>query len=336
MKEYIKKLTNNMDLTEGETTLGIKSMLNGTSNDAQMAAFLTALKMKGETKEEIIGSVKALDSFASKITPKHNNYMDIVGTGGDGTNTFNISTTTAFVLAGAGLPIAKHGNTAVSSRSGSGDVLEALGVNIMLEPEKVQYCVDNIGIGFMFAKVFHSKMKNVSQVRNSLGIRSVFNLIGPLVNPSSSKNQMIGIYSKDLLDVYIEIMRDLGVENALVIAGADKMDEITTTTYTYGRILRNNIITPIKINPQDFSVPLCSPEDLKGGDARDNGKITLDILNGQRGAKRDIVLLNAAYGLYIGNMVSTPLDGFKLAEKSIDEGHALNKLQELIKLSNSL
>ena len=229
MKEYIAKVVDGKDLTEEEARAAMKIMLEGEATQAQIASFLTALRMKGETLEELVGLASVLRDKAETISPDVENYVDLVGTGGDCTYTFNVSTTAAFVVAAAGLPVAKHGNRSISSKSGAGDVLEALGVNIMAEPELVQKCVEKVGIGFMFAQLFNKSMKYVGQARKEMGIRTVFNILGPLANPSRAKNMVVGVYDKKLTEKIAAAMSQLGVERALVVSGCDNMDEITMT-----------------------------------------------------------------------------------------------------------
>ena len=334
MKEAIDAVVrgNNLSIEEAMDVMNL--IMEGISTPVQTASFLTALRMKSETLDEMIGCAKVLQQKASHISPKSGNYIDLVGTGGDGANTFNISTTTVFVVAAGGVPVAKHGNRSVSSKSGSADVLEELGVNIMLEPEKVQKCVDEIGIGFMFAQKFIPKMKNVSPVRKDMGIRTIFNILGPLSNPSGAKAQVIGVFNPKLTEPYAQAMRALGVERAVVMHGLDGMDEFTVSADTVVSEIKDGRVINYKVTPEQFGFERCLKEQLTGGDKVLNAKITKDILTGTKGPKRDIVLLNSAYGLYAGGVVETIEDGVDLAKEMIDSGKAMQKLEQLIEFTN--
>lgn len=334
MKDAIDQVVrgNNLTISEAEEVMNL--MMEGIATPVQTASFLTALRMKSETLDEMIGCAKVLQEKAQHIKPKARNYIDLVGTGGDGANTFNISTTTVFVVAAGGVPVAKHGNRAVSSKSGSADVLEALGVNIMLEPERVEQCVDEIGIGFMFAQKFIPKMKNISPVRGEMGIRTIFNILGPLSNPSGAKAQMIGVFSPKLTDPYAQAMRALGVERALVMHGLDGMDEFTVSADTVVSEIKNGHVLNYTITPEQYGFERAVKEQLTGGNAELNAMITRDILSGTKGARRDIVLLNAAFGLYAGGAVETVEDGIDLAKAVVDSGAAMAKLDALISFTN--
>ena len=336
MKEYIAKAVDGKDLTQEEAKKAMEIMLSGEATQAQIAAFLTAMRMKGETLEELIGLASVLRDKAETITPKSENYVDLVGTGGDCTYTFNISTTSAFVVAAAGLPVTKHGNRSISSKSGAGDVLEALGVNIMAEPALVQKCVDETGIGFMFAQLFNKSMKYVGQVRKEMGIRTVFNILGPLANPSRAKNMVVGVYSPALTEKIAKAMGRLGVERGFVISGNDNMDEFTLSgTTTVSEIDGENVKT-YEVTPEQFGLKRASLEKLRGGDGAQNAEITKAILSGKEtGAKREIVLLNAGATLYIGGVAESIESGVKLAAETIDSGKAMKKLEELVRVSNS-
>lgn len=283
----------------------------------------------------MIGFASVLRAKADTISPKVDNYVDLVGTGGDGTFTFNISTTAAFVVVAAGLPVAKHGNRSISSKSGAGDVLEALGVNIMAEPSLVEKCVEEVGIGFMFAQLFNKSMRFVGQARNEMGIRTVFNILGPLANPSRAKNMVVGVYDPALTEKIAKCMSRLGVERAFVVSGKDNMDEITTTTDTVISEIRDGKVNTFTVSPEEFGIKRASLEDLRGGDGTANARITKDILSGKEiGAKRDVVLLNAGATLYVGGLAETVADGISLAEKTIDSGKAMETLEKLVKISN--
>ena len=252
MKEYIAKAVDGKDLTQEEAKKAMEIMLSGEATQALIAAFLTAMRMKGETLEELIGLASVLRDKAETITPKSENYVDLVGTGGDCTYTFNISTTSAFMVAAAGLPVAKHGNRSISSKSGAGDVLEALGVNIMAEPALVQKCVDETGIGFMFAQLFNKSMKYVGQARKEMGIRTVFNILGPLSNPSRARAMLVGVYSPALTEVIAGTMMNLGVERGMVVSGEDNMDEITLTGETTVSEIKDGKVATYTIAPEQF------------------------------------------------------------------------------------
>ncbi len=333
MKESIAKVVDGKNLTEEEARAAMKTMLEGEATQAQIASFLTALRMKGETLEELVGFASVLRDKADTISPKVERYVDLVGTGGDGTCTFNISTTAAFVTAGAGLPVAKHGNRSISSKSGAGDVLEALGVNIMAEPALVERCVEEAGIGFMFAQTFNRSMKYVGQARAEMGIRTVFNMLGPLANPSRAKNMAVGVYSPQLTEKIAAAMSRLGVEKALVVSGCDNMDEITLSGPTTVSEIKEGTVDTYQITPEQFGLKRAGLKELQGGDGRENAKIARDILTGREtGPKRDIVLLNAGAALYAGDAAETIEAGVDLAAESLRSGRAYEKLEELVRI----
>lgn len=335
MKEYIAKVADGQDLTEEEARAAMKQMLEGEATQAQIAAFLTAMRMKGETLDELVGLASVLRDKAATISPKVDNYVDLVGTGGDCTYTFNVSTTSAFVVAAAGLPVAKHGNRSISSKSGAGDVLEALGVNIMAEPEQVQKCVEEVGIGFMFAPRFNQSMKYVGQARNEMGIRTVFNILGPLANPSRAKNMVVGVYSPDLTEKIALAMSRLGVERAFVVSGTDNMDEITLSGTTTVSEIKDGAVTTYQIPPEQFGFERVDLDGLRGGDGTQNAEITKNILKGiEKGPKRNITLLNAGATLYVGGVAESMEAGVKLAAEVIDSGKAYEKLEALVRVSN--
>lgn len=330
MQNILNKLVAGNNLTREEAMQAQELILTGQATPAQIACFLTALRMKGETLDEITGLAAVLREKANTISPKVDNYVDFVGTGGDRTNTFNISTTSAFVTAAAGLPVAKHGNRSISSKSGAGDVLEALGVNISADPKVVEKCVETVGIGFMFAPHFNPAMKYVGPVRKELGIRTVFNILGPLSNPSRAKKMMIGVYSPSLTELIAGVLANLGVESGFVVSGDDNMDEITLTGETTVSEIRNGEIKTYKISPEQFGLKRCDISELQGGDGAANAEITKNILSGKaQGAKRDIVLLNAGAALYIGGRAESIEAGMKLAVSTIDSGKAVDTLNAL-------
>ena len=337
MKEYIAKVAEGENLTEEEAKGAMDIMLSGDATQAQIAAFLALERVKGETLDELAGFAVVLRDKAETISPKVDNYIDLVGTGGDRTFTFNVSTTSAFVVAAAGLPVAKHGNRSISSKSGAGDVLEALGVNIMADPKKVEECVEKTGIGFMFAQLFNKSMRYVGQARSEMGIRTVFNILGPLANPSRAKNMVVGVYSPSLTEKVATAMSRLGVERAYVVSGEDNMDEITLTGATTVSEIRDGAVTTFTITPEQFGYTRCSKEELAGGTPAENAEITKAIVNGtEKGPKRQAVCMNAGAALYIAGKAESLEAGVRKAEDLIDSGAAAAKLAEFIKLSNEI
>ena len=337
MKGHINKLIESQDLEKEEAEEAMKTIMSGGATDAQIAAFLTALRLKGETKDEITACAKIMRDFAATIHPKvEGTLVDTCGTGGDTLKTFNISTISAFVLAGAGIPIAKHGNRSVTSKSGSADILEALGVKIGLDPHQVEKNIEDIGIGFMFAPGFHSAMKHVIGARREMGIRTVFNILGPLTNPANAEAQVLGVFDPDLTETMAHVLKDLGTERALVVHGMTGLDEISTLGETKVSELKDGNIETYTIMPEDFGIKRANIEELQGGDAKENAKIAIHILkNGEKGAKRDIIVLNAAAGIYVGGKADTIQDGIKIAEQTIDSGDAYKKLELLIEHTNT-
>lgn len=337
MKEAINKVVSGENLSLNEAKEVMRIMLSGEATQAQLGSFLTALRIKGETIDEITGCATVMQELADHVKPKTNiNYIDLVGTGGDGASTFNISTTSAFVAAGAGVPIAKHGNRAISSRSGAADVLEALGINIMLEADKVEKCIEDVGMGFMFAQIFNKAMKNVGQARKDMGIRTIFNILGPISNPSNAKGAVIGVYSEKLTEPLAKAMLAMGVERAIVACGNGSMDEITNTGTTRISEIKDNQVVTYNIKPEDFGIPSVDADDIKGGNCSENAKITNEILSGVKGPKRDIVLLNAGAAIYVAGIAETMADGIKKAGESIDSGAAAKVLDNLIAFSKGL
>ncbi len=335
MQKEIQKIVDRQDLTQEEARQVMDEMLNGAATQAQIGAFLTAMRMKGETLDELTGFAAVLKEKAQHIAPRAKNYVDLVGTGGDGTFTFNVSTTSALVAAGAGLTIAKHGNRSISSKSGAGDVLEALGVNITAEPDVVTKCVEEAGIGFMFAPSFNKSMKHVGQARKEMGVRSVFNILGPLANPSDAKCMVVGVYDPSLTELMAKSMCNLGVERGFVVSGEDCMHEFALTGKTTVSEINDGEVYTYEVTPEQFGFTRASLEDLQGGDGEENARITMGILRGQeQGAKRDIVLLNAGAALYIGGIARNVADGINLAAVSIDSGKAYHVLERLVELSN--
>jgi anthranilate phosphoribosyltransferase len=334
MKQAIAKVADRQNLTRKEAQDVMEKLLTGEATQAQIAAFLTALRMKGETMDEIVGLASVLGDKAEHIHPDVDNYIDLVGTGGDCTYSFNISTTSSLVAAAAGLPVAKHGNRSISSKSGAGDVLEALGVNIMAEPEKVEACIKEVGIGFMFAQTFNKSMRFVGQARSEMGIRTVFNILGPLANPSGAKGMVVGVYDTALTEVIAMALFELGVERAFVVSGKDNMDEITLSTETVVSELKDGQVHTFELSPEQFGMKRVPLSELQGGSAVENAEITKAILSGATGPKRDIVLLNAGASLYIGGVASTMEEGIELAKAAIDSGKAMEVLQNLVEYTN--
>lgn len=334
MKQAIQTVADKKDLTKEQAQAVMEKLLTGEATQAQIGAFLTALRMKGETIDEIVGFASVLGNKAEHIHPKVDNYIDLVGTGGDSTFSFNISTTSSLVAVAAGLPVAKHGNRSISSKSGAGDVLEALGVNIMAEPEKVESCIEEVGIGFMFAPTFNRSMRFVGQSRSEMGIRTVFNILGPLANPSCAKGMVVGVYDPDLTEVLAKAMSQLGVERAFVVSGKDRMDEITLTCETVVSELKDGQVKTFELSPEQFGMKRILMSELLGGDAAENAEITKAILSGEMGPKRDVVLLNAGAALYIGNVAASMEEGIKLAAEAIDSGKAVEVLERLVEYTN--
>ena len=331
MKEILNKLVAGRNLTLEETKEAAEIILGGNATDVQTACFLTALRMKGETVDEIVGCASVLGEKAMKIHPKVDSYVDIVGTGGDGSNSFNISTTSAFIIAAAGLPVAKHGNRAISSRSGAGDMLEALGLNLNHTPAEVEKQIEDVGIGFMFAPVFNPSMKYVGPARSQMGIRTVFNILGPLANPSGAPLNRIGVYNPDMTETIANVILQLGkVKRGMVFSAADYMDELSVCTETTVSEIRDGKVTTYTITPEQFGFHRAKPEDIKGGTGAENAEIAKRILTGEQGSKRDIVLLNSGMTLYVGGKAQTPEEGVQLAAEMIASGKAIKQLEEMI------
>ncbi len=334
IKEGIAKVVTGEDLTETEMMAVMDEIMRGLATPAQIGAFLTALRLKGETVEEITGAAKVMRKKALRVKAPKGRVVDTCGTGGDGSNTFNISTAAAFVAAGAGVVIAKHGNRSVSSRCGSADVLMALGVNIEADVKKVENCLKEIGVGFLFAPLLHKTMKHVAQPRREIGIRTIFNILGPLINPAGATCQVLGVYDRELTEPIAHVLRRLGSHHALVVSGEDGLDEMTLTAETRVSELRDGGVTTYHISPEELGLNRCSPPDLTGGDADANARIIRDILGGKKGPQRDVVVLNAAAAIMVGGLARDLKEGIRLAEESIDSGRALEKLEGLIRLTN--
>jgi anthranilate phosphoribosyltransferase len=335
MRRVIEKVMSREDLSVEESRSTMEEIMEGRATSAQIASFITALRMKGETVDEITGAAMVMREKASAVSPKESLLVDVCGTGGDQLDTFNISTTTAFVVAGAGLNVAKHGNRSVSSKSGSADVLEELGVNLNLNPEQVATCINQVGIGFMYAPVFHQAMKYAVGPRKEIGARTIFNILGPLTNPAKSSVQLLGVYDPELTEPMAHVLKNLGVEAAFVVHGLAGLDELSTIGQTKISQLKDGQITTFNLKPEDVGLESATEEDLKGGDPTENAKITLNILSGEKSKKRDVVLLNAAAALVAAGKSKDLKSGIKLATKVIDQGLAKNKLKRLVEFSNS-
>ena len=335
IKEAIEKIVANGDLRESEMMEAMEEVMEGKATPAQIAAFITALRMKGETVEEVTGAARIMRQKATRIDARSSIIVDTVGTGGDGMNTFNISTTTAFVVAATGITVAKHGNRAVSSNCGSADVLEALGVNISAEPDIVEECIQQTGIGFLFAPRLHGAMKYAVGPRREIGVRTIFNMLGPLTNPAGATSLLIGVYNPRLTEMFAGVLKNLGTKRAFVVHGSDGLDEATVTGETRVSELKDGLISTYNINPIDIFGETYPGETLVGGDASVNAQITKDVLTGKDGACRKIVLLNAALAIMAGEKAKDIREGIAKAEEYIDTGAAIKKLQALIELSNS-
>jgi anthranilate phosphoribosyltransferase len=343
LKTAIQKVVDGMDLGEEEMVEAMDVIMSGQATPAQIGAFITALRLKGETIEEITGAARVMRDKATRIGVDNSlvsmdrddinldleTIVDTCGTGGDGTNTFNVSTTTAFVVAGCGLRVAKHGNRSVSSLCGSADVIETLGVNLDVPPKVVEECLSRVGIGFLFAPALHGAMKYAIGPRKEIGIRSIFNILGPLTNPAGANVQVLGVYDKQLTPVLAEVLNRLGSRSAFVVHGEDSLDEISITGRTFISELKNGQVSSYTIKPEDFGLPRAAISDIKGGNAKENGQIVLEVLRGDPGARRDIVLLNAAAALVAAGQATDFREGIKQAAEAIDSGQAMKKLEAL-------
>jgi anthranilate phosphoribosyltransferase len=334
IKELISKIVKKEDLTQPEMEQAMDEIMSGIATPAQIGAFITALRMKGETVDEITGAAVIMRAKATRIMSDYKAsegvILDIVGTGGDESKTFNVSTTSAFVAAGAGVTVAKHGNRAVSSLCGAADVLERLGVNLNLTSQNVESCVKEVGIGFLFAPVFHGAMKHAAGPRRETGIRSVFNLLGPLTNPAGANVLLLGVYSIDLTDKIAHVLRKLETKEAFVVCGEGRYDEISICGPTRISHLKNGDVTTFEITPEQFGLKRADMADIIGGDASANADILRSILKGEKGPKRDMVLLNTAAALAAAGKAGDIKEGIKVAGDSIDSGKALERLERLI------
>jgi anthranilate phosphoribosyltransferase len=335
MKNYLIQLAEHKSLSENEMKTAVEIILGEEASESEIAAFLMGLKSKGETVEEITGIVRALKENTLTFTKKFPNILDNCGTGGDGSSSFNISTTSAFVIAGAGISVAKHGNRSVSSKTGSADVLEYLGININLPAERTEEILQEIGIAFLFAPHVHPKLKQVMTVRRKLKIPTIFNFIGPLTNPIDLDYQLLGVYRRDLLNVFAEVLHKLGRKKATVINGAGFMDEASLQGENHLTVLENGVISNQSFYPEEMGLPQYENSSIKGGNSQENAEILLKVLKGEKGAYRDTVLLNAGLGIFTSGKTGTIQEGIYLAKEVIDSGAAFEKLTLLIEKSRS-
>lgn len=333
-KALVAKVATGASLTRDEAALAFDRMMSGEATPSQMGGLLMALRVRGETVDEITGAVTTMRTKMVRVAAPPD-AVDVVGTGGDASGSYNVSTCAAFIVAGAGVPVAKHGNRALSSKSGAADVLAALGVNIELAGNDVARCIRDAGIGFMFAPAHHPAMKNVGPTRVELGTRTIFNLLGPLSNPAGVKRQITGTFSRQWIVPMARVLKNLGSESVWVVHGSDGLDEITTTGPTSVAVLENGAIHEFEISPDDVGLPRAAAKDLRGGDADTNAKALLDVLKGKKSAFRDIALFNAAAALVVAGKVKELKDGMTMAAKSIDSGEAEGRLDRLIAVSNA-
>jgi|RhiMetdeSRZDD1v2_1073273.scaffolds.fasta_scaffold01591_23 anthranilate phosphoribosyltransferase len=345
--EAVRALVDRRDLSRIEAAAAMEAIMSGAATGAQIGGFLTALRMKGETVEELIGFAQVMRQKVVRIRARGEDVagmsgtdremlIDTCGTGGDATGTFNVSTATAFVVAGAGLRVAKHGNRSVSSLCGSADVVETLGIDLDLSPDKVSRCIDEVGIGFLYAPLLHTAMKHVMPARRELGVRTVFNMLGPLTNPAAANAQIVGVYSAALTEPLARVLAELGTVRAFVVHGADSLDEISNTGESRVSEVREGIVRTYAVRPEDFGVPRASIKDLQGGDREQNAEIIRAVLDGEGGPRRDIVLMNAGAALVAGARARDLKEGVAVAAQSIDSRAARGKLDALVALSQRL
>lgn len=333
IKEAIHKVCKKEELTYKEAEAVMNEIMEGEASAVQMSSYLTALSMKGETVEEITASAAGMRAHCVRLLHDMD-VLEIVGTGGDGANSFNISTTSSLVISAAGIPVAKHGNRAASSKCGAADVLEALGVNITIAPEKSRELLEKIGICFLFAQNYHFAMKYVAPVRKELGIRTIFNILGPLANPAGANMELMGVYDESLVEPLAHVLANLGVKRALVVYGTDGLDEISLSAPTKVCEVKDGTFTSCEITPEQFGLTRCSKDDLVGGTPAENAQITRDILAGKQGPKRDAVLMNAGAAIYMAGKADSIQAGINLAKEIIDSGKAAEQLAKFVELSN--
>jgi anthranilate phosphoribosyltransferase len=335
IREAIDKLVNRVNLSEAEMISAMNEIMTGEATPLQVASFLTALRMKGETVDEITGAARVMREKANRVMVGSEMVLDTCGTGGDQKGTFNISTTCAFVVAGAGVSVAKHGNRSVSSQSGSADVLSALGVKVDAPKERVEACIQKIGIGFLFAPLLHEAMKYAVQPRRDIGIRTIFNLLGPLTNPAMAAFQLIGLYSGELVGTIAHVLKNLGGVGAMVVHGLEGLDEISLCGPTKVAELRSGQVNEYTIEPEQMGLKKCRLEDLRGGSPEQSAAVVRGVLQGSQGPARDVVLLNSGAALYVSGTAANIAEGMRLAAQSIDGGKARQKLEHLIELTNA-
>ncbi|HOA81227.1 MAG TPA: anthranilate phosphoribosyltransferase [Defluviitaleaceae bacterium] len=336
LKNAIENLLEGKHLSEKEMMDAMEFIMDGEASTVLIGSFLTALRMKGETAEEITGGAKVMLKKAERIALENLYTLDTCGTGGDCSGTFNISTAVAFIAAASGIHVVKHGNRSVSSRSGSADVLEALGVNISLLPKQVEECVKVQNIGFLFAPTFHKAMRHAAGTRKELGFRTIFNILGPLTNPANAKSQVLGVFDEKLTEPLAKVLANLGVEHAMVVHGMDGLDEITITGETKVTEVKNGDINTYYITPEEFGIKRATRNDILGGDAIENAEIIKNILIGEKGPKRDIVLLNSGAALYVGKKAKSLQEGINYARELIDGGYALDKLNNYVEYTRRI
>ncbi len=333
LEKYLGKVVDRKDLNAEEAELAMQAIMSGEADKIQTAAFLASLRMKGETEEEIAAFARVMRDMAVRINPKVEKSVDVCGTGGDAIKTFNISTTAAFITACV-VPVAKHGNRSVTSKCGSADVIEELGVNLALPPRRIEECIEKIGIGFMFAPLHHQAMKNVMEVRQKLGMRTVFNILGPLTNPANATHQLIGVYDASVTEKIAKVLRILGLKKALVVHGEPGVDEVSVCGETRVSQLSNGEIRTYFINPDDFGVERASPGEIAGGDRKESARILRDVLSCKvEGAKRDVVLLNAAAAIFAADESKSIGEGFEIARDVLEDGRAAEKLEEFVRFA---
>ncbi len=335
IQDVLKKLSNKQDLTRAEAYDAMNEIMSGQATDAQIAAFLMGLRLKGETVGEITGCAQVMREKAVRIRTKHQVVIDTCGTGGDASGTFNISTTAAIIASAAGAAVAKHGNRAVSSKCGSADVLKALGINIEITPEKAAQTLDEVGITFLFAPTLHGAMKHAASVRKELGVRTIFNILGPLTNPAGAQRQVLGVFSSALTETMANVLKELGAQHALVVHGDGGLDELSTLGTTRISEMKDGQIRTYTLDVRELGLPVVTQTSVQGGDIQENVAILLGVLEGKRSPARDIALLNAGAALYIAARASTLNEGIRMAAEVVDSGAALRKLNEWKDASNS-
>ncbi len=335
IKDAIQKTIQGDSLTSEESHQVATEIMEGKATDSQIGALLVSLRVKGETIDEITGFAKTMREKATPIPCTAQDLVDTCGTGGDRSGSFNISTLSAIVAAGAGCPVAKHGNRSVSSLCGSADVLKALGVNLEITPETAALCIDHAGIGFLFAPLLHQAMKYAIGPRREMGIRTIFNVLGPLTNPAGAKRQVMGVFNPDLTEPIANVLKNLGSEHVMVVHGEDGLDEMTVTGKTRISELKDGTVRTYHLDPESVGMKKASAGSLKGGDAEENAAIVRGILNGEQGPRRDTVLLNAGAVIYVGGRAPDLAEGIRLAQEAVDSGEAMKRLEALVQISKS-